>query len=165
MTGRRAGTAIFTFRLDLTDPANSKINETFAACPWGTLNQTIVEAVRIGVEAMGCKPSPNAVRVAPRKRTTRKPRVTDVSGAMKTDGAPLATRSAGPSSPPGPEAPAADTRTQETEGTVARREPGPTQEQGDSGAKQSQHRKVVGDDPTRARAKVFDMVKTLTNQP
>lgn len=165
MAGRRTVTGSYTFRLDLTDPANKKIYETFAACPWGTLNQTIVEAVRIGVEAMGCKPSPNAARVAIRKKPAKQRRVQEAPAVLTPEEAPRSGAIDGVSNTAASVAPPADTHTQESEGEVVRREPGPTQEQADSGAKQSQHRKVVGADPTRARAKVFDMVNKLTAKP
>lgn len=171
MGARRKSTEAYYLRIDKLDPANRQILETFAACPWGTLNQTILEALRIGVAAMGCKPSSNVSRSA-----TGKPKAT----AASPDPSVPASQAAAPSVPqniersnsPGQEeAQQAPQTTQEpklnanTEGLVSRHEPGPTKETSDAGNKQPQHRRVVGVDPTRARARALDMVKQLTGKP
>lgn len=190
---RRRAEVLQSFRLDLLDPANRQIIETLQACPWGTLNQTIVDALRIGIASLEGKPSiagrsgrrpgqkrpgrfsaaaapqryvaEGAQPVAPAAPSAEWPRATvaNVTGSSEPEnthaaganaGAPVTTEGSGDNREPG-----------QTEGRDVTAAPGPTQELADSAPqKPTTHQKVVGVDPTRARAKAVDMVKKLTGK-
>ncbi len=128
-----------TIRIDTADPANRQLLETLRACRWGEVNQTITQALRIGVAQLALARSTSPTE--PARALGRRPDAPE--GRCEDAAASLARRQ------------------QQTT------EPEPSTGRPEAGLKPkppSTHQKVVGMDPTQARRQVIDMVAKLTGK-
>lgn len=139
-----------TIRIDATDPANFQMLEVLRTCQWGKVNQTITEALRIGVAQLASARSAKATG-------DRAP-----SGTQPADGSEACDEGADTAAVTG-HPPAG----QPVTSPYLPAEANPWNGRLESDLKPkppSTHQKVVGDDPTRARVKAIQMINKLTGK-